>query len=327
MRCAGVKPLLDEYLEGALTYGERRAVEAHLRSCARCLDELEFLKRYRARVASLKPVKAPRDFTTRLMKRLEREEPTRGERDRAPLITPWKFRLSLGVAGLLAAAVVVVLFVPDYRTRETRDMLSSGKSQSPPLARVAPSQPDGFTAEDRLAAPAEKRARSLASLRRQTGADALPSYDIALTVSPWVPRLEGELDAARDRGRAVDRIGTADEAANLAQMEERRETVSEKKSKAREDKSEARVAEKDARAMKEQKQAIKQTDAVKEIIASYGGTVTKEESNLVQSKVPARNLAPLVKKLGAIGTVQKSRMGPPAKTGDVLLNITITEKK
>jgi|GEM_PF-2912336 len=322
MRCAGVKPLLDEYLEGALAYGERRAVEAHLRSCARCRDELEFLKRYRARAASLKPVRAPRDFTTRLMKRLEREE-----RDTGPLIAPWKLRLSLGAAGLLAAAVVVVMLVPGYRAREIGDEPRTEESRSLPPARLSPPRPDAYMADDRFAAPAERQAKSHAPLRRQTGADALPSYDIALTVSPWVPRLEGELDSARDRGRAVDRIGTADEAANLAQMEEGRETVSEKKSKVREDKSEARVAEKDARAMKEQKQALKQTDAVKEIIASYGGTVTKEESNLVQSKVPARNLAPLVKKLGAIGTVQKSRMGPPAKTGDVLLNITITEKK
>ncbi len=330
MRCAGVKPLLYEYLEGVLTAEKRQAVDAHLDSCARCRGELDFLKRYRERMASLEPVRAPQDFTARLMKRLEREEPARGERDTAPLISPWKLRLSLGVAGLLAAAVVVVvLFAPDYRARETRDMLPSEKSQSPPLARVTPAQPEGFTADDRLVTPAEERARSLASLRRQTGADALPSYDIALTVSPGTPRLEAELDSANDRGVAVNKSLITDETLDVAKSEEKPGAISESKLKRREDKQSA--AKKDAFALKEKKQALNQAAAVKEIIASYGGTVTNEElgveRNVVQSKIPAKNLAPIVKKLGAIGTVQKKQTRPPAKSRDVLLNITITEKK
>lgn len=329
MRCAGVKPLLYEYLEGALTAGEKRAVEAHLGSCARCRGELDFLKRYRERTASLEPVKAPRDFTARLMRRLACEEAPCGEEDGAPLIAPWKLRLSLGVAGVLAAAVVVVLFVPDYRARETREMHSSEQSRSLPLARVTPAQPEGFTADDRLAPPAEKRARSLASLRRQTGADALPLYDIALMVSPGTPRLEAELDSADDRGVAANKSRIADETLSAAKSEEKPEAILGRKLKAREDRQSA--ARKDALALKEKKQALNQAAAVKEIIESYGGTVTNEElgveRNVVQSKIPARNLAPIVKKLGAIGTVQKQQTKPPAKSRDMLLNITITEKK
>lgn len=327
MRCAGVKPLLCEYLEGALRDGERRAVEAHLHSCVRCRGELEFLKRYRERAASLVPVKAPRDFTARLMKRLESEEAAFGGRGSGTPVAPWKLRLSLGAVGLLAAAIVVVILVPGYRAREAGDERRTEESRSLPLAKLSPPGPDGYVADDRIAAPAEKEAKPRASLRRQTGADAMPSYDVALTVSPCVPRLEGELDSARDRGDAIEKTKSADEAINITKIEEKCETVSEKKLKARMEKPSEQKAGKDAFALKEQKQALNQTAAVKEIIASYGGTVTNEEGNLVQSKVPARNLAPLVKKLGAIGTVQKSRMKPPAKSRDVLLNITITEKK
>ena len=115
MKCGKVQLLLDEYLRGSLPSGEMNAVAEHLVSCDTCSAELEFLKRYRERLASVPPLRAPAGFLAKV-----REGIAAGDSEKVPaarrgivkkLFLPLKIKLPLEAAGLLATAALVFVLV------------------------------------------------------------------------------------------------------------------------------------------------------------------------------------------------------------------------
>ncbi|TMQ71489.1 MAG: hypothetical protein E6K81_09965 [Candidatus Eisenbacteria bacterium] len=102
---------LSAYLDGELTNGERRAVEAHLAGCEGCTALLADLRRVVDQARSLADAAPPED----LWPGIERQLKPRARRTPAPaqaLAGPsawWRRRLDLAVPQLAAAAVVLVL--------------------------------------------------------------------------------------------------------------------------------------------------------------------------------------------------------------------------
>lgn len=62
-RCADVEPLCSAWLDDTLDQSDRAAVDAHLRRCAACSDEVESLRRVRDLLGNLPVRRLPSDLT------------------------------------------------------------------------------------------------------------------------------------------------------------------------------------------------------------------------------------------------------------------------
>jgi len=71
MKCAGIKQLLSEYIDGVLDAQTRTGIKEHIATCAGCQKEMEELKVLVEDLGSLKHAKAPDDFLDRLHERIE----------------------------------------------------------------------------------------------------------------------------------------------------------------------------------------------------------------------------------------------------------------
>jgi len=109
MNCEESQPLLSAYLDGQLDEAQRRAVEAHLASCARCRADEAALGRVVASVARLPAVEPPPGFSQRVMAHV-REEAHRPALWRSLFLPAWP-KIPLHVAGaLLLGGLAVYLF-------------------------------------------------------------------------------------------------------------------------------------------------------------------------------------------------------------------------
>lgn len=108
MRCARVKGLLSDYLDGLLDAERAGLVNNHLAKCGKCQKELEFLRSLVHELRSLEPVKAPDGFLASIHSRLEKE--TFWERIKAFLFIPARIRIPMELA-TLTTTIIIVFFV------------------------------------------------------------------------------------------------------------------------------------------------------------------------------------------------------------------------
>ena len=71
MKCAGIKELFSEYVDGVLDSDTKEQVEEHVLQCTVCRQALEELKALVGELRAVEPVKAPGDFLDRLHERIE----------------------------------------------------------------------------------------------------------------------------------------------------------------------------------------------------------------------------------------------------------------
>ncbi len=110
MKCDDIKLLLAEYLDGELPSGDAVRVKEHLRTCADCREELQFLKKYMKNIESFPTLKAPDDFLERIHQKID--VPKRGALVKK-LFFPLRIKIPMEVAALLALAVTgLLLFNP-----------------------------------------------------------------------------------------------------------------------------------------------------------------------------------------------------------------------
>jgi anti-sigma factor RsiW len=158
--------LLAAYAEGSVTDAERRAVDAHLASCARCWEELDLSRRSRAALATLEVLPAPGLAAAGLDALLGRQP---AEEPAAAVTTPrpsrlrrrlqWD-RLALG-AGLAAAAGLFVFFAASGVLRHSPSQASkpgsANQATAPVIQRGASYSPQSMQAlADQLLGAARK---------------------------------------------------------------------------------------------------------------------------------------------------------------------------
>ena len=107
MKCARIRELLSEYMDGTLDPERTRGVKDHLSRCERCSKELASLKAVADALDSLEPVKAPNDFLERVHLRIHQR--SRIRKMLTFLFVPAKIKIPLECAGALATAVLVIL--------------------------------------------------------------------------------------------------------------------------------------------------------------------------------------------------------------------------
>jgi hypothetical protein len=140
-----VLEMLSEFIDGALSDKDRRAVESHLSACSSCREQLDELKGAISAAASLKNRPLPPGFLARLQARRHRHESAK--RDYAFL--PFPARMA---AFALSSFIVGFVVFESYRNKPSQMIpASDGLPLNADLAAPSSSELDGL----RKAAQAE----------------------------------------------------------------------------------------------------------------------------------------------------------------------------
>ena len=223
MTCKEIKDLLPGMIDGALPEAEKKAIEAHLATCASCRKALADLRTSDARVKSLEDVEPPAWLKTRVMARV-REEAGQKEGIFRKLFYPLHVKVPIQA---LATVLIAVVAWNVYKTGEPEF-----RQMAPPPAAVqeapqaqAPPEPGpaaGPAKRDESPAAREKKAfapppaqvqepapQRAATVREETTADAEKPLerlrDAKRAAEP--PKDEGAW-----RGTGASRPGEADRA-------------------------------------------------------------------------------------------------------------------
>jgi len=142
MECAEIRDLLSEYIDGALDAQTNALIDAHLRACPKCSEELDSLKTLIGELGSVESLKAPDDFLEKLHERLEPRFSFR--KIMRLLFVPGRVKIPLEFATATAMAVLIfsILYIqqpekiiPDVPQSTT----PVKKTEKTSLDRVSPS--------------------------------------------------------------------------------------------------------------------------------------------------------------------------------------------
>lgn len=136
MRCRRTKKSLWAYIEGALSVRQRDLVEEHLEGCARCREELSWLRLTRSALAHQPFPAPPHDFTERTLARIAAQGRDR-RRPRLPAFVVPRFAWAAVGAILIAAFGLWRLAAP--RVQRTPVLEPKRLAKAPPVQ--APVEP------------------------------------------------------------------------------------------------------------------------------------------------------------------------------------------
>jgi len=144
MKCAGIKEILSQYIDGMLGDRERAALEEHLSTCENCREELDSLRALVQELGALEPVKAPADFLGKIHERLA--QPSLFKRLFHKLFVRFPIKIPLQLAAAVAAAFLVFSVVT--LQREEKEMVQ--------MTKMSPSKEGTEKAQFDRVAPAPK---------------------------------------------------------------------------------------------------------------------------------------------------------------------------
>lgn len=150
-----IRHMLSEYIDGAVSPGDRAAIEEHLRTCEQCTLALKELRQTIAVIRSVEEIEPPAWMTQKIMAKVREEAGKKNWLHR--LFFPLHIKLPLEAIGVLFLAVTA-LFI--YQNREPAMMASNPALQD--------QMPDGI-------AKNEER-RSVKPLRRSKEMPQSPGY-------------------------------------------------------------------------------------------------------------------------------------------------------
>jgi predicted anti-sigma-YlaC factor YlaD len=106
MQCTEIRQLISSYIDDRLGLDEKKAFAFHIRNCSNCREELEEVQSVHELFTSAERFSAPYGFTTRVMARLETNEPSRWRafltlRPFALRVMEWAFAIIVVITGLL----------------------------------------------------------------------------------------------------------------------------------------------------------------------------------------------------------------------------------
>ena len=172
--CIEKEALLD-YLYGESDADARRRVEAHLRSCARCADEVRSLTDLRRTIGAWEPPDA--DLGFRVV--ADADPPARAR-------ARWRPTLALAAAAMLAVAAAALILRPEIDLpigeRVLRIGWSGGESAAPAESNGPPSEP-AAARPSAVGAPAGPTLRGTPAGMR-TGGGAMPVPDPGVGADP-----------------------------------------------------------------------------------------------------------------------------------------------
>lgn len=193
MRAMHIEPeLLSAYLDNEVGEEERRAIEAHLRTCAECRRELAELRWTTSLLSQLPEVREPRPFYVR-------------RTDLEPARPRWQtwlvaWRPLFRVASYAGTAVVLVLLMLNVLTLNTSTTnapmptaMEEMEAQSAPMAEKA-AEPAG---EALITAEEESAAEEFAAPPPEEAAGAEMSSALTRTTTETMPAASADMAAVQ----------------------------------------------------------------------------------------------------------------------------------
>lgn len=154
-KCKDIEDSLPLYSEGLLDSDEKRAVEAHLKSCPACANVFAQLQRSGMMVQDLKDVEPPPWFKQKIMARVRKES------EKKNFVQKWFYSLRMKIpVQIMATIVIAVLAVYIYRSGDEQMKAVLPGAQPPVMeAKQEPTPAEMPQTRDKAAAlPAEKKA-------------------------------------------------------------------------------------------------------------------------------------------------------------------------
>jgi len=341
--------MLSEYIDGAVTPGEKAAIEEHLASCPECSVAREELQKAVQHLRDREDVEAPPWLTQKIMATV-REEAEQKTGLLRTLFFPLRIKLPLQAVAVLFLAVTA-LYV----------------SQSiQPTMRIAEGPTDEMTGRLERPAPEQPRSREQKALDMKYAYEpvpppvpregALPSSPLASADGEAEPgaRLQGLADAKAPSPRAEEALsaGNEDRTAGFAARKKHQLTETAKAPVATAKQKQAMPAEEFAVEEKAEERTFSRTlkeDALPEqdknvfsitlsvkditeaegetrkVILALNGRMIEQKSfdqhTILSAEIDVRNLDGLIKALKRIGEVKQKKTGF-AQAGN-RINVTI----
>jgi hypothetical protein len=332
MKCDDAKLLLDEYLEGSLPAEDAAKVKEHLKNCADCREELQFLKKYLKKAESFPALKAPDDFLEKIHRKID--APVRGALV-TRLFFPLKIKVPLEVAALLALAVTGLLIFKPFRPE-----MAEYKAEEPgrPLAMEYEASKHG----DRMISRSEKPS-AVTEKAREKAAGPVMDNNVASRATDMVasePSLPEQKSTEQEKSSRSDRaevtlylkqnlIAGAEQAKEESLQADDQDRADETRAASRKglgydrkDKAASEGAMQSAPSGSTQAQA----DGIATLAQSLNGKILRKtaDGSLVIVEIPRRNYSRFMKELRGEWSVQKQYPAEvPARASKVQFNINI----
>jgi hypothetical protein len=142
MKNRHVREKLSEFIDGMLSEEEAAAVKEHLDLCVECMEEYEEMVKIIGHMNRMEPLEIPDSFVERVHERMEK--PSAFQRLVKGLFVPIRIKVPLELAGVAAAALLVIYIVG-----------IRGKQHVYELAYVQRSQPQALLQEQTLGTASE----------------------------------------------------------------------------------------------------------------------------------------------------------------------------
>ncbi|MEG0013402.1 MAG: zf-HC2 domain-containing protein [Cellulosilyticaceae bacterium] len=101
MTCENYLELLSSYLDNALSLEEQSVLEAHLKACSKCQEELDNLKWITSCLDTVEDRPLPKDFHEKLMRKVNEEKKPKGNRNKF-------FAVASSIAAVMILAVAFI---------------------------------------------------------------------------------------------------------------------------------------------------------------------------------------------------------------------------
>jgi hypothetical protein len=310
MKCEEVNILLADYLDKKLPSGDMAAVKEHLRQCAECREELQFLKKYMKEIESFPSLKPPDNFLDSIHERLNRQK--RGGVLRK-LFVPIRIKVPLEAAALIALALTGVIIFKPFNIQEVEikpegPIISADEKSEKPASsdhRAARRERPPVIAKEDVAAGEKKNEADLLQDTKVASAESEGSAGLAeITLFLRQNRATGSTDRLRD---------------SIA------EQTSEQSEQAKATSQNYLAAKKDKAAVRSQQTASADeyqagVDSLAGLAQSLEGRIIKKESvagagsnQIVIVEIPAKNYSRFMNGLRGGWSIQKQYPDAPSR--------------
>ncbi len=315
---------LSEYIDGMLNQEEASAVKEHLESCPDCMEEYEEIFKIIGHMNQMETLETPDSFVEKVHERLEKQFLL--QRLIKRLFFPLKIKIPLELAGMAAAALLVIYIVGIRGKQHVYELAYAQRSQ--PLAVLQEQKMErGAVLEEAITI--NKKAQPAPELqdkqlekrdKREEAEEAIsPSKKEVPVLAPQEKKKKrlDKVEEALPRSKMVKEKGVHSLQPQEEQIERKAQIEAEAPSNAKAHKREdlsLKIADKEKGEAKKDtpQKSVPREKNLQDIITGLGGKILESEYNkdtqVIESlmiEIPAKRYQQLIQILEERGEIEK----------------------
>ncbi len=164
MKCSDAKKMIPELIEDSLDTSTKIALEAHIKGCSSCAEELESIKQLKHNLAKMQQIPAPKYFTSNVMSKIHASE---HETFFSRVIHSITAAFPVEAAALVIIAAITFFYVnpfdnqkqiplPETLQTSEHEEVPVEKKKKPKIKEKTVSQPQRITRAEIKKMPADK---------------------------------------------------------------------------------------------------------------------------------------------------------------------------